>query len=46
LKMPGFANRPRASLSASTQNPAVSVFEVGGELARHIGHARRLPVAA
>jgi len=27
LKMPGWPTRARASLSASTQNPAVSVFD-------------------
>ncbi len=37
--MPGVANRPRASLSASTQNPAVSVFDSRQDSTRRVAQS-------
>src|SRR4030081_3412591 len=37
--MPGLPNRPRASLSASTQNPAVSVFDSRQDSTRRVAQS-------
>jgi hypothetical protein len=40
LKMSGLPNRARASLSASTQNPAVSVFDSRQDSTRRVAQSR------
>ena len=37
--MTGLPNRPRASLSASTQNPAVSVFDSRQDSTRRVAQS-------
>ena len=37
--MPGLPNRTRASLSASTQNPAVSVFDSRQDSTRRVAQS-------
>ena len=39
IEMPGLLNRARASLSASTQNPAVSVFDSRQDSTRRVAQS-------
>src|SRR5215813_3708029 len=39
MKMPGLPNRARASLSAATQNPAVSVFDSRQDSTRRVAQS-------
>jgi hypothetical protein len=39
IEMPGLPNRARASLSASTQNPAVSVFDSRQDSTRRVAQS-------
>jgi hypothetical protein len=39
IEMPGLPNRARASLSASTQNPAVSVFDTRQDSTRRVAQS-------